>query len=354
MSRTRRSVKTRLAPLALVILTGGAIAGPLNPPAGPVTSTMKTMTEVEPRIAINATNTPGDSDSLFRIIQPGSYYLTGNIQGVAGKHGIEVFARNVTIDLNGFAVGGDLGTLNGVFVPPQANSVTIRNGFVSNWGGHGIDAFGANNCRIDGINASRNTGDAIRAGVGARILNCQAFENSANGIVISGSGMISGCWAEDHTGTGIVAGQQCMVLQCTAVANDVRGISVDLGSTVQGCVARANGIDGVSCTSSCVILNNALTQNGLLATDGAGVYVTGVDNRIESNNCVGADLGVDVDAPGNIIIKNTCSGNTTNWSIVAGNAVAPIVNATNNALPINGNTYTGGLGSTDSNANFTF
>ncbi|MBU6412576.1 MAG: hypothetical protein KGS45_03815 [Planctomycetes bacterium] len=63
-------------------------AGPLNPPPGPITSTHKTLTEIEPRIAINATNTPGDFDSLYKITQPGSYYLTANIDGVANKSGI--------------------------------------------------------------------------------------------------------------------------------------------------------------------------------------------------------------------------------------------------------------------------
>jgi len=43
--------------------------GDLNPPVGPVAPAHKTWTEVEPRIAINATNTPGDADSLFRIAE---------------------------------------------------------------------------------------------------------------------------------------------------------------------------------------------------------------------------------------------------------------------------------------------
>jgi hypothetical protein len=35
---------------------------------------------------------PATPDSLFKIIQPGSYYLTGNITGVVGKHGIKIAA----------------------------------------------------------------------------------------------------------------------------------------------------------------------------------------------------------------------------------------------------------------------
>src|SRR5215470_13825947 len=71
--------------------------GPLNPPAGPVASTYKTLSEVEPRVAINAANTPGDANSTYRIAQAGSYYLTGNLSGEAGKSCIEIDASNVTL-----------------------------------------------------------------------------------------------------------------------------------------------------------------------------------------------------------------------------------------------------------------
>ncbi|HZJ13677.1 MAG TPA: hypothetical protein VFD27_01440, partial [Chthoniobacteraceae bacterium] len=72
--------------------------GPLTPPGAPA-PTMKTLDQIEPRTAINSTNTPGDDDSLFKITQPGSYYLPGNITGVATKHGIEITASDVTLDL---------------------------------------------------------------------------------------------------------------------------------------------------------------------------------------------------------------------------------------------------------------
>ncbi len=102
--------RTLALTLAITIsaLAGALIsrAGPLDPPAGPVTPTYKTLTEVEPRVAINAANTPGNSTCIFRITQPGSYYVTGNITGVSGKNGLEIGASNVTVDLNGYAVTG--------------------------------------------------------------------------------------------------------------------------------------------------------------------------------------------------------------------------------------------------------
>jgi len=66
-------------------LTQASKGGDLNAPAGPVMPTMKTPVEVEPRIAINAVNTPADANATFNIAVNGSYYLTGDVIGEAGK-----------------------------------------------------------------------------------------------------------------------------------------------------------------------------------------------------------------------------------------------------------------------------
>src|SRR5215470_13013662 len=91
-----------------------ALAGDLNPPAGAIGPTMKPLSEVEPRIAINATNTPGDADSMYRISNPGSYYLTGLLLIAPGKMGIEIANDDVTVDLNGYRMGGISGTQAGI------------------------------------------------------------------------------------------------------------------------------------------------------------------------------------------------------------------------------------------------
>jgi len=107
-------------------------------------------------------------------------------------------------------------------------------------------------------------------------------------------------------------------------------------------------------TSGCVVLANTCSFNGN-GGDGAGIHATGSDNRIEGNNCTGADRGIDVDVAGNIIIKNTCSGNTINWTIVANNVVGPILDRTAPAsAAISGNSAPDSTGSTHPNANFTY
>ena len=64
---------------------------------------------------MNATNTPGTATAVFKITQPGSYYLTGNI-GALSKSGIEIAANNVTLDLMGFNIQALFGAVKGITV----------------------------------------------------------------------------------------------------------------------------------------------------------------------------------------------------------------------------------------------
>ena len=117
------------SPVLLAAALGGIIwvsAGDLNPPVGPVIPTMKTLAEVEPRIAVNAINTPGDTNALFSITEPGSYYLTANVVGVVGKDGIVIQVSDVTLDLNGFALIGVPGSRRGIDTFTSLSALNLR------------------------------------------------------------------------------------------------------------------------------------------------------------------------------------------------------------------------------------
>ncbi len=424
-----------LASLALSasLITSAALlaprvtAGPLSPPVGPVASTYKTLAEVEPRIAINATNTPGDpigdpSPSLFKITQPGSYYLTGNVTGVIGKHGIEIASGGVTIDLGGFDLSGvaGMGSFSGIVLTViSAPNITIKNGSVRDWGNNGIalNLSLSSNALVSDVHASGNVGNGIQstlpgtvlsrctasgngniglyAGVGSTMSNCTASGNGNGGLYASGGSAVSNCSASNNVGTGITVGISSSVSDCAALSNDAYGISAQTGSTITRCscetnildgintgicttvsecsvysndgdgisvgdgssvlrcTTRLNGNDGIRIGGGCAIRENQCTADGRGAAGGAGIHATGADNRIDGNNCSGADRGIDIDAAGNLIVRNSCTGNTTNWDIVINNKVGPIVVAPNSA-PIAGNAGGIGVGSTDPWANFTY
>ncbi|MCG3123113.1 MAG: hypothetical protein GIKADHBN_01522 [Phycisphaerales bacterium] len=396
--RIRLSAFAFLAGLLGVV---GAItwAGPLDPPAGPVAGTGKTLTEVEPRIAISLTSTPGDADSLFRISQPGSYYLTGNMTGVTAKSGIEIAVSGVTIDLMGFELAGVAGSFEGIRTSGVGlQGITIRNGSVRNWGSTGINmsTFEVKSGLIEGVGASGNgesgivaansvitrctaggnTGDGIGSFTSAVISFCTANGNGRRGIAATQNCEISHCTANGNTSGGILAGIGSTVTDCMANSNDSLGISVSFGSVtnciakgnsgsgisagsgsrVSGCTADSNDLDGITLSSDCVVLNNTCDSNGLSTTEtGAGIRATASDNRIEGNNCTDADFGIVCSSAGNIIVRNTCAGNTTNWSLVANNVYGPIIDRTApGSAAVSGNAAADATGSTHANANFSY
>jgi len=388
------------AALALLITGGLLYAGPLNPPAGPVMSTYKTLTEVEPRVAINAANTPGDANSLFKITQRGSYYLTGNITGVVGKHGIEIAASGVTLDLNGFDLVGvpAMGLFDGVSVTEfDQTNIAVINGSVRNWGSEGVDlnSITSLNCRVARVLASGNARTGISIGLASTVNECSAYNNGLGGIITNSSCTITHCAASNNINAGIAVGSGCTVTDCSTIDNFGAGITAGVGSTLTSCTANSNGGDGItsgSCTISncsvsgnggfgiyaganasvthcasntngsdgirgvlgCLISGNTCNSNGAAGL-GSGIHTTSTDNRIEGNNCILADRGISTEGAGNIIIKNTCSGNTTNWSIFANNYYGPIIDRTGIATAsVNGAAAAGTLVTTDPNANFSY
>lgn len=164
-----------------------SVAGPLTPPGAPE----PTAPLVEPRVAVSAANTPGDADSVFRIAAPGSYYLTDNVEALAGFHGIEIASNDVVLDLNGFALRGAPGSLSGVIASVDVTNVAVRNGTVSGFGQRGVDLNpgGATvNGLIEAITAASNGGHGIRGGLNTVIRGCAVYLNGGDGIITSTGG----------------------------------------------------------------------------------------------------------------------------------------------------------------------
>lgn len=411
----------RTAVLATAILAAAAIpspAGPLDPPAGPITSTYKTLSDVEPRTAINSTNTPGAAGSFYRIAQPGSYYLTEEFAAPANVNGIEIAASDVTIDLMGFTVRGSNTSGLGIFTSGVRNNITVRNGTVTAWGDTGVHLISGGTgavSLIESVLATGNgdygfigntqstlrscvarsngfsniltgtgsvvesctaqgalSGDGINAGLGSTIRGCAAFSNAGHGIAVGSGSTVAECSASvntlhgisagigctivasaalDNVGNGISAGTNCSISGCAATSNSLDGILVSDGSLVTACIARLNEDDGIQVSSDCHVLANQCDNNGSVAPE-AGIHAAGADNRIEANNCTDNLRGFKVDSAGNILIRNTASGNTNNYDIAASNVGQYISAATSGAVL--GSTGGVSIGTTDPWANLSY
>lgn len=346
--------------LGLSVLGAAALvvhAGPLSPPAGSVASTYKTLSEVEPRIPISAATTPGDSDgtpSLYKISQPGSYYLTGNITGVSGRIGIEIVASGVTLDLNGYDLVGVAGSLDGIRVTASSNCATVFNGSVRDWDGNGVDVGSSSGAIVHHIRARGNNSSGIYVGTNALVSDCTASFNASAGItnsagITTGAGStVVNCSVSGNQGDGINTSSGCTVTNCTVQANGQAGISVNSGSLVSGCAVYNNSRDGIVVTLECVVRDNVIRHAG--AVDGSAIHAFNNDNRIEGNYCSNSDIGIEVAGTGNFIAKNTCTGNTVNWQVAAGN-VCFVVSAATSAA-ISGDSGGVSPGSTNPNANY--
>ncbi len=164
--------KSRLGAVAasIILFAGAALAGDVNPPPGPVASSMKPLDAIEPRICLS--EVAGSPDSVHRVVLPGQYFLTGNVEVPSGKHGILIdlppgTEGTVSVDLNGFEIQGQPGSLDGVRRPPaavpRAGHLYIFGGRITGMGGDGVHVeqcdtveccLAVDGCAGDGIDVS--------------------------------------------------------------------------------------------------------------------------------------------------------------------------------------------------------
>ena len=349
--------------------------GDLNPPGAPA-PTMKALDQLEPRTIVNAANTPGDANNTFIISAPGSYYLTGNITGTEGKHGISIQADDVTLDLSGFALISGGGVSRGVDVPPGQKNFAIRNGTVRDWVDGGVRADLAIGTLVEKLRLSNNTSTGLVMGRGsardcvavendigfrvlnggqisdsaanannigfsaddrAHISNCISTENSgvgfsgsnfvtlidctasrnfgAAGIVVQGSCIVVRCNASRNlpNGSGITAGPDCTIADCVTGNNGMRGISAGAGCTVQNCTATANTQDGIQVGQNCTVTNCTATGNS--SAQYAGIYA---DSGSTVSACTANQNYIGFDVAGSTVTNCTARVNLHHGFIVGG------------------------------------
>ncbi|NKB23520.1 MAG: hypothetical protein GKR87_03890 [Kiritimatiellae bacterium] len=225
----------------------------------------------------------------------------------------------------------------------------------------------------------------LLAGTESLIEDCVAYSNFLIGIIASPGSIVNKCAASYSTFTGFQLTSHCAVSDCLAMNNGTDGMVVSDGCTINKCVTSNNGgqgisvsagsivtkcsayrnTDGFTCSESTIsrcnasensrhgvtvsssnsfVMGNTCQGNGTGVSDGAGIRAIGSDTRIEKNNVIGNDYGIEVTGSGgNLIICNSASGNATNYVIAAGNADAQKI-----TFP------SSGFVSTDPWANFSF
>lgn len=407
---TFRTLKpTYILPAVLIAsIAAGVFGGPLAPPAGPPASTGRTLTEIEPRTPLTLGVAPGDADSLYKISQPGNYYLTADLIGQAGKRGIEVRANDVTIDLNGFTMRGVAGAKQAIGdhndeTLPHPTNLSVRNGSVVGWpqGGLTGDWFGhvrldrlmfranggsgvalnayveATDCsfvghpnagaavdgggRFEGCYASGNATGLFGVGVGVQMIDCVAVNNQ---IGISGAdALIMRCMSSDNVVTGFEVGGRASVRDCHATRSPTGVYVFGPYTTIEGCTVSDATLNGIRVSGAHADLrHNRFSNIGTTWLDAAIQVTAGVTNvQIVGNS--GSDImrGIDVDGTNCLVVGNSFGGlavdGTYTYSIAAGNRFGAIVNApvsAGAAIVSTGQTTAGTFATTDPNANISY
>lgn len=348
--------------IACLIPVAVATAQPsLDPPPGPISLSGR----FGPRTEI--TSIP------ITITNAGSYYLSQNLTGVSGMHGISVDASDVTIDLNGFALEGVAGSLDGIRFASTQRNLAVYNGSVVSWGSRGINLTNGSNCTLESLRVAQCGNDGIRTangtsirhcvseangsdgivGPGTTIMSCVARNNGEDGIEIGTGGVMFNCTAEGNAnrgiasasrntitsctsrsnGEGIVLFDGCTLIGSTASDNTASGIVAIDGSHVRNNTSQFNGVHGIQVDNDCLVIGNLCDRNGQDSANGAGIFANANSNRIDGNHVTGNDVGIFVSSTVSAIVRNSASGNTTNYSITAGNQVGPMTDASVIASP---------------------
>lgn len=359
MNVDRRMLIAGVGLVGATMIARRAAAGPLDPPPGPVSPTGKTVQEIYDRIArtpvgiaeprIPLQSLPGSATALHVISQPGSYYLTGNIQGIAGRNGVEIRADNVSLDLGGFSMVGVSGALAAIRIDNGGpmRQVHVANGSLRLWPGGGAIAPQGFNSSLRFIHVFQCNNDPLHLRHDSVIADCVA--TSCNGPIFVGDrGNIARCVSNGNDPGGFFLIRDGLIVDSEVVGANGAGYIIQEGGHIARCTARfcSTGyhLNAGAALLECSGLNCGI---GVLPTNGncriqdchfafcseAGVDVVDSFNNggtvVDGVSAVRSGIGIRVRAgtTGNFIRRCVARGNTGgNYSISPGNSHGPIVN----------------------------
>jgi parallel beta-helix repeat protein len=156
----------------------------------------------------------------------------------------------------------------------------------------------------------------IQSADGCVISDCAANGNGGMGIQTGNSCLIRDCSVTGNTSNGILCGVVCKVTDCVVSSSGGYGIYVGDHAQVTCCHVNGNG-SGIIAQNFSIIRDNMVDFHG-----SAGISINGSRNRIEANNITRCGFGIYVVGTSNLVVRNSTSGNSTNYSIPSVNADA--------------------------------
>ena len=183
----------------------------------------------------------GDSSAVVVIKGIGSYYLTADLPGAAGKNTIHIAtAGRVTIDLNGFALTATGADKSAIALPGANDAIVIRNGTILATGGTATRAISGDGNRVicEDLAVIGNTGvDLIALGTDSAVRRCWVAQG---GITLGDRGTVSDSIVLATTDASIRVGHDGSVTGVTFTANR-GGLTVGDRGKIADCQVKAAG-----------------------------------------------------------------------------------------------------------------
>ncbi|MBK7950010.1 MAG: right-handed parallel beta-helix repeat-containing protein [Deltaproteobacteria bacterium] len=309
--RPRRRLDTSAGQASAIALGAGLIAFLAGVPA----SASDGVLEIHQTCAVTGGCFPGDTAGFpVTISTSGSYRLSSNLtMPDQFTSGIVVNASDVSIDLNGFAIigqivcaGAPLGctpsTASGTGIS-NINTfrlVRVRNGTIRGMGDDGV-ALGQD-AEVTGLRVTSNRGSGIEVARGSVVSGNLIYENGASGLfLVQGNASVTKNVIARNGTNGISGGASpSFLIGALASGNSIYqngldGVSLlDGGAVVTGNTIYDNGRNGIIATDAANVNGNTIASNsGFGLSNLAGLPVAYTDNLITSNGTnVEADAGI--------------------------------------------------------------
>jgi parallel beta-helix repeat protein len=213
-------------------------------------------------------------------------------------NGLKIDAPNITLDLNGHTIDGDVATaMTGIDNTAGHDEVTIKNGIIREFS-DGVHLDKADRNRLSELEVSyNNTGIFLSQSNNNTIEESSASDNANDGISLTNSNnnRIEGSSASDNDMTGILlnGSDNNRVEDNSSFDNENFGIAVE------------NGSDGNQIQSNEASNNGFANGNSGIGVDAASTQTLVEDNNANWNFLNGISVGHDTTT----LRKNTANNN---------------------------------------------